>query len=102
MAQGAGYLLAAAGPFVLGALHDATGGWTAPMLLLAALCVPMGIAGVGGPGPPTRRRAHGEHPHPRSTRPLRPPTPYQGVCSCDSGCSYDVRQCVRASARRKG
>ncbi|MCX5440745.1 MFS transporter [Streptomyces sp. NBC_00056] len=47
MAQGVGYLLAAAGPFVLGALHDATDGWTAPMLLLAALCVPMGIAGVG-------------------------------------------------------
>ncbi|MFF2247184.1 pentapeptide repeat-containing protein [Streptomyces sp. NPDC058142] len=47
MAQGVGYLLAAAGPFVLGALHDATDDWTAPMLLLAALCVPMGIAGVG-------------------------------------------------------
>ncbi|MEB3961317.1 MFS transporter [Streptomyces kunmingensis] len=47
MAQGVGYLLAAAGPFLLGALHDATGGWTVPLTLLAALCVPMGIAGVG-------------------------------------------------------
>ncbi|MFI7336639.1 CynX/NimT family MFS transporter [Streptomyces sp. NPDC050085] len=47
MAQGVGYLLAAAGPFLLGALHDATGGWTVPLALLAVLCVPMGIAGVG-------------------------------------------------------
>ncbi|MYT74419.1 MULTISPECIES: MFS transporter [unclassified Streptomyces] len=47
MAQGVGYLLAAAGPFLLGALHDATGGWTVPLTLLAVLCVPMGIAGVG-------------------------------------------------------
>ncbi|MFE0102551.1 CynX/NimT family MFS transporter [Streptomyces sp. NPDC059009] len=47
MAQGVGYLLAAAGPFLLGALHDATGGWTVPLVLLTVLCVPMGIAGVG-------------------------------------------------------
>ncbi|MBO1330895.1 MFS transporter [Streptomyces sp. VRA16 Mangrove soil] len=47
MAQGVGYLLAAAGPFLLGALHDATGDWTVPLALLAVLCVPMGIAGVG-------------------------------------------------------
>ncbi|NEB80056.1 MFS transporter [Streptomyces sp. SID14478] len=47
MAQGVGYLLAAAGPFLLGALHDATGGWTTPLIVLAVLCVPMGIAGVG-------------------------------------------------------
>ncbi len=47
---GVGCLLAAAGPrsCLLGAPHDATDGWTAPMPLLAALCVPMGIAGVGG------------------------------------------------------
>ncbi|MET8469354.1 MFS transporter [Streptomyces sp. NPDC006422] len=47
MAQSVGYLLAAAGPFLLGALHDATGGWTVPLALLAALCVPMGLAGIG-------------------------------------------------------
>ena len=28
--QSAGYLLAAAGPFAIGMLHDATGGWTGP------------------------------------------------------------------------
>ncbi|WP_306316516.1 MULTISPECIES: MFS transporter [unclassified Streptomyces] len=47
MAQSVGYLLAAAGPFLLGALHDATGGWTVPLVMLAVLCVPMGLAGVG-------------------------------------------------------
>ncbi|MFD7293931.1 CynX/NimT family MFS transporter [Streptomyces sp. NPDC059897] len=47
MAQSVGYLLAAAGPFLLGALHDATGGWTVPLVMLAVLCVPMGLASVG-------------------------------------------------------
>ncbi|MFE0098788.1 CynX/NimT family MFS transporter [Streptomyces sp. NPDC059009] len=47
MAQGFGYLLAAAGPFLVGVLHDATGQWTLPLLLLAALCVPMTLLGIG-------------------------------------------------------
>ena len=38
MAQGIGYLLAAAGPLLLGLLHAATGGWTVPLLTLIALC----------------------------------------------------------------
>jgi MFS transporter, CP family, cyanate transporter len=38
MAQGFGYLLAAAGPLLLGVLHDATGGWTVPLVVLIALC----------------------------------------------------------------
>lgn len=33
-AQGAGYLIAATGPLVIGFLHDATGGWTVPGLVL--------------------------------------------------------------------
>ena len=37
MAQSVGYLLAAAGPPVLGALHDATHGWTVPLLVLLGL-----------------------------------------------------------------
>ena len=41
VAQCLGYLVAAAGPLVLGALHDATGGWTWPTLLLVVLLVPM-------------------------------------------------------------
>jgi CP family cyanate transporter-like MFS transporter len=32
MAQGVGYLIAAAGPVGVGALHDRTGGWTWPLL----------------------------------------------------------------------
>lgn len=34
MAQGFGYLLAALGPFTFGLLHDVTGGWTAPFILV--------------------------------------------------------------------
>ncbi|WP_337062642.1 MFS transporter [Kineococcus sp. G2] len=36
MAQSVGYLLAAAGPVLVGALHEATGSWTVPLLLVAA------------------------------------------------------------------
>ena len=39
-AQGAGYLIASAGPLTIGFLHDATGGWTAPGLAL------LGVAGL--------------------------------------------------------
>ena len=39
--QSAGYLLAALGPFGVGALYDATGGWTAPLWFLAGLTVPL-------------------------------------------------------------
>lgn len=46
MAQSAGYVLAAAGPFVMGALRDLSGGWTVPLLLLVALLAVQGTAGV--------------------------------------------------------
>lgn len=36
-AQGAGYVLAASGPFVIGLLHDSTGSWTPSLLLMLAL-----------------------------------------------------------------
>jgi CP family cyanate transporter-like MFS transporter len=42
-----GYLVAAAGPVALGALHDATHGWHWPMAFLLAVLVPMGWAGWG-------------------------------------------------------
>jgi CP family cyanate transporter-like MFS transporter len=38
--QSMGYLIAAVGPFGVGTLHDLTGGWTAPLLLLTVLAVP--------------------------------------------------------------
>jgi CP family cyanate transporter-like MFS transporter len=47
VAQCLGYLLAAAGPVVLGVLHDATHGWAWPVTLLLALLVPMTWVGWG-------------------------------------------------------
>ena len=46
MAQSAGYTLAAAGPPVFGALHDWTGTWEAPFLLLAAAIIILFISGA--------------------------------------------------------
>ncbi|TDC03442.1 MFS transporter, partial [Actinomadura bangladeshensis] len=46
MAQGVGYLIAALGPLALGALHDATGGWSVPMIGVLAVCLVMGIPGL--------------------------------------------------------
>lgn len=37
--QTVGYILGAVGPFVVGLLHDATGGWTAPLVFLLAVVV---------------------------------------------------------------
>ena len=42
-----GYLVAAAGPFLLGVVHDAAGGWGVPLVLLAAIVaaeLPAGLA----------------------------------------------------------
>jgi len=47
MAQAIGYGLAAAGPLTVGVLRDATGTWTAPLVLLLALTVPLLAAGLG-------------------------------------------------------
>ncbi|MBB2942557.1 CP family cyanate transporter-like MFS transporter [Actinoplanes lutulentus] len=44
-AQSVGYLIAIPGPFVIGALHDATDGWRAPLAVMVALMVPQMIAG---------------------------------------------------------
>lgn len=45
-AQSVGYLIAAAGPLMMGAVYGATGGWTIPLLILAALVVPQAICGL--------------------------------------------------------
>jgi CP family cyanate transporter-like MFS transporter len=44
-AQGAGYLIASAGPLTIGYLHDATGGWTVPGIVLLAVAVLQLITG---------------------------------------------------------
>ena len=47
MAQSAGYLLAAAGPFLFGVLHDLTRSWSLPLALLFAVAVGLLFAGLG-------------------------------------------------------
>ncbi|WP_329586430.1 MFS transporter [Kitasatospora sp. NBC_01250] len=47
MAQCFGYILAASGPAVLGALHDASGNWTLPLTVLLLLLVPQVAVGFG-------------------------------------------------------
>lgn len=44
--QGVGYTVAAAGPTVLGAVHDATGGWTVPLLVVSASIAVLAVAGT--------------------------------------------------------
>jgi CP family cyanate transporter-like MFS transporter len=58
MAQCIGYLLAACGPPLIGALHDVSGGWQLPLGVCAVLAVAMAAAGLGSgraiqmPAPP--------------------------------------------------
>ncbi|MBP2404036.1 Inner membrane transport protein YeaN [Streptomyces netropsis] len=47
MAQTWGYLLAAVGPFALGAVHQATGGWNIPIILLLVVCAGLVMLGLG-------------------------------------------------------
>lgn len=66
MSQSVGYLIAALGPVAFGALHAATGGWTASLALLLVVLVLLTVVGVfagrpgfvldGPPGGPRRPR----------------------------------------------
>ena len=47
MAQFVGYCLAASGPFLIGVLHDATGGWRIPLLVVIGAVVAMTVVGMG-------------------------------------------------------
>lgn len=46
MAQGAGYLIAALGPLAIGLLHQLSGGWSVPLVLLLCCCLAEMIAGA--------------------------------------------------------
>lgn len=46
MAQSVGYGLAAIGPILIGAVHDATASWSVAMAVLACAAVPQGIASL--------------------------------------------------------
>jgi len=45
-AQGGGYLIAAAGPLLVGILHTVTGSWTVPMLGLLGVVAGIAITGT--------------------------------------------------------
>jgi len=46
LTQSLGYLIAVVGPFAVGAIYDATGGWTWPLVLLTALTLPQIAVGL--------------------------------------------------------
>ena len=48
MAQSFGYLLAAIGPMLFGFLHDKTGSWTIPLVILIGLSCINFLSGLGG------------------------------------------------------
>jgi CP family cyanate transporter-like MFS transporter len=50
MVQGGGYVVAATGPLVIGAVHDATGGWTTPLLVILGSVAVMAVAGAASAG----------------------------------------------------
>ena len=47
MAQSVGYLVAAIGPLLLGALHGTTSGWVVPLTLLTGLAGVQAVIGIG-------------------------------------------------------
>ncbi len=46
MAQSVGYLIAACGPIAIGGVHSATGSWTVPLLIVAAIGMAEAVFGV--------------------------------------------------------
>ncbi|TWP35846.1 CynX/NimT family MFS transporter [Leekyejoonella antrihumi] len=46
MAQTIGYVLAAVGPILIGALHDATHSWSVALVVLAVFVIPQGVGGL--------------------------------------------------------
>ncbi|MCS6563750.1 MFS transporter [Curtobacterium flaccumfaciens pv. flaccumfaciens] len=44
--QGGGYLIGSAGPLLAGALHGATGTWTAPLLVVLVAVLTLGVVGT--------------------------------------------------------
>jgi CP family cyanate transporter-like MFS transporter len=51
LVQGCGYLIAACGPLLVGAVHDATGSWSVAVVLLALLLVPQVLSGAAAGRP---------------------------------------------------
>jgi CP family cyanate transporter-like MFS transporter len=57
LVQGGSYVVASAGPTVVGAVHAATAGWTAPLLVVLAAIALLGVAGTASAGGPEPRAA---------------------------------------------
>jgi CP family cyanate transporter-like MFS transporter len=51
MTQGVGYLVAASGPFLAGALHTLTGSWVTPLLLVVAVSIAQLVVGIRAAAP---------------------------------------------------
>jgi MFS transporter, CP family, cyanate transporter len=50
LVQGGGYVVAATGPTVMGAVHEATGAWTAPLLVVLGAIALLAVAGTASAG----------------------------------------------------
>ncbi|MCZ2824394.1 MULTISPECIES: MFS transporter [unclassified Modestobacter] len=50
MVQGGGYVVAATGPLVIGTVHEASGGWSAPLLVILGSVIVMAVAGTASAG----------------------------------------------------
>ena len=60
LVQGGGYTVAATGPPLLGAVHSATGGWTAPLAVVLVAVAVLAVAGtVAARSPATTRPGPG-------------------------------------------
>lgn len=46
LVQGGGYLLGSAGPLVAGTLHEVSGGWTVPLLVVVGAVLVLGVSGT--------------------------------------------------------
>ncbi|MDT9595383.1 MFS transporter [Nocardioides zeae] len=57
--QGGGYTVAAIGPALMGAIHDVTGTWTAPLLVTVASTATMAVAGTAAAVSARRRTDRG-------------------------------------------
>ncbi|MEV0262170.1 MFS transporter [Streptomyces sp. NPDC050617] len=60
LSQSLGYLVAAAGPFAVGLLHSASGGWTVPMTALLATAAAQLAVGIALSGPGSRKKPHAD------------------------------------------
>jgi CP family cyanate transporter-like MFS transporter len=70
MAQSVGYTLAAIGPIAVGALHDMTGAWTAPLaVLIGVAVVDLGVGLAAGRARFVRGRTVGGDPEPSHREP---------------------------------